>query len=59
MTKQTIEVDGLPEGWEVTNVEIDRELQWHWMMEWCKRNMLHPGESWVWAAAEKAYKEHS
>ena len=33
--------------------------QWHWMMEWCKRNMLHPGESWVWAAAEKAYKEHS
>jgi len=31
--------------------------QWHWMMEWCKRNMLHPGESWVWVAAEKAYKE--
>jgi len=31
--------------------------QWHWMMDWCKKNMLHPGESWVWQAAEQAYIE--
>ncbi len=31
--------------------------QWHWMMDWCKKNMLHPGESWVWQAAEQAYAD--
>jgi len=31
--------------------------QWHWMMDWCKKNMLHPGESWVWQAAEQAYNK--
>ena len=31
--------------------------QWSWMMDWCKRNKLHPGESWVWKSAEKAYAE--
>ena len=31
--------------------------QWSWMMDWCKRNKLHPGESWVWQAAEQAYAD--
>jgi len=32
--------------------------QWLWMMDWCKKNMLHPGESWVWKYAEQSYKKY-
>lgn len=31
--------------------------KWHWMMEYCKRNLLHPGEEANWKQAEKAYEE--
>jgi len=33
------------------------EGKWHWMMEYCRRNLLHPGESANWKQAEKAYEE--
>lgn len=33
------------------------EGKWHWMMEYCKRNRLHPGEKANWEEAEKAYEE--
>jgi len=31
--------------------------KWHWMMDYCKRNLLHPGDSKHWEIAEKAYNE--
>ena len=31
--------------------------KWHWMMEYCKRKGLHPGEADNWKQAEKAYEE--
>jgi len=33
------------------------EGKWHWMMEYCKRNLLHPVEEANWKQAEKAYEE--
>ena len=31
--------------------------QWFWMMDYCKRNLLHPGESIFWEEARKAYEK--
>lgn len=33
------------------------DCKWHWMMEYCKRNLLPPGEESNWKQAEKAYEE--
>ncbi len=29
--------------------------QWIWMMDWCKKNKLHPGENYVWEMAKTEY----
>lgn len=31
--------------------------KWLWMMDWCKKNLLHPGERLVWEEAERAYEK--
>jgi len=31
--------------------------KWQWMMDYCKRNFLHPGDRLSWEKAEKAYEE--
>ena len=30
--------------------------KWQWMMNYCKRNFLHPGKPSAWEEARKAYE---